>query len=313
MVSSESIFYTYAYLRKGDRTPYYIGKGKDNRAFVKHKGISVPKDRSKIIFLKQNLTEAEAFKHEEYMISVFGRKDLGTGILLNRTNGGEGSSGCSEEERERRRKTGKACYENGVGIHAQSKEQLTENGKKGGKISGNKHKENKTGIFGLSSEEKSEYSRKGGITQGNINKENKIGIFCLSSEEKSENSRKSGSKHKENKTGIFGRSVEKHSQDSKKAGKTTSAQKWQCIVTGHTSNAGGLTRYQKTKGIDTSKRIKVDGPRGWEITFEDGSSIVTEITLKDWAKENGYNYSCLCDVRKSRIKNHKGVVKVFPL
>jgi hypothetical protein len=86
-------FYTYAYLRV-DRTPYYIGKGEGRRLYEKHrKGISVPKDKSRIIFLKQNLTEEEAFKHEIYMIAVFGRKDLGTGILHNRTDGGDGSSG----------------------------------------------------------------------------------------------------------------------------------------------------------------------------------------------------------------------------
>ena len=91
-------FYTYAYLRE-DRTPYYIGKGKRNRAYNKHqKGISVPKDKSRIIFLKQNLTEAEAFRHEIYMIDVFGRKDLGTGILRNMTNGGEGPSGMVHSE-----------------------------------------------------------------------------------------------------------------------------------------------------------------------------------------------------------------------
>jgi hypothetical protein len=39
--------------------------------------------------------------------------------------------------------------------------------------------------------------------------------------------------------------------------------------------------YQNKRGIDTSKRIKVDGPRGWEITFEDGRVIVTTQTLKD--------------------------------
>jgi hypothetical protein len=86
-------YYTYAYLRE-NRTPYYIGKGKRNRVY--HKGercIKPPKDKSRIIFLKQNLTEEEAFKHEIYMIAVFGRKDLGTGILHNKTNGGEGISG----------------------------------------------------------------------------------------------------------------------------------------------------------------------------------------------------------------------------
>jgi hypothetical protein len=96
-------FYTYAYLRE-DRTPYYIGKGKDNRAYKKRKGeIRPPKDKSRIIFLKQNLTEEEAFKHEKYMIAVFGRKDLGTGILHNRTDGGEGSSGLLVSEDTRKK------------------------------------------------------------------------------------------------------------------------------------------------------------------------------------------------------------------
>ena len=86
-------YYTYAYLRE-DRTPYYIGKGQGNRAYRRNKKcIKPPKDKSRIIYLKQNLTEEEAFKHEIYMIAVFGRKDLGTGILYNRTDGGEGVSG----------------------------------------------------------------------------------------------------------------------------------------------------------------------------------------------------------------------------
>ncbi len=94
----EMHYYTYAYLRE-DRTPYYIGKGQGNRIFNKNKGdIKPPKDKSRIIYLKQNLTEEEAFRHEIYMIDVFGRKDLGTGILRNKTDGGDGASGAIRSE-----------------------------------------------------------------------------------------------------------------------------------------------------------------------------------------------------------------------
>ena len=91
-------FYTYAYLRE-DRTPYYIGKG-SGRRINENKGrpCKKPKDKSRIIFLKQKLTEEEAFNHEKYMIDVFGRIDLGTGILHNKSDGGEGSSGAVRSE-----------------------------------------------------------------------------------------------------------------------------------------------------------------------------------------------------------------------
>ena len=84
-------YYTYAYLRE-DGTPYYIGKGKSKRIHSNHGKIPLP-PKERRIYLKQNLTEPEAFKHEIYMISIFGRKDLGTGILRNMTNGGE-KGGC---------------------------------------------------------------------------------------------------------------------------------------------------------------------------------------------------------------------------
>ena len=94
-------YYTYAYLRE-DKTPYYIGKGKGNRLYKRGSRVfAPPKDKSRIIFLKKNLTEAEAFKHEIYMIAVFGRKDLGTGILHNLTDGGDGVSNLSDETRKK--------------------------------------------------------------------------------------------------------------------------------------------------------------------------------------------------------------------
>ena len=61
--------------------------------FYTHRRIKPPKDKSLTLVLKKNLTEGEAFKHEIYMIAILGRKDLGTGILRNLTNGGEGTSG----------------------------------------------------------------------------------------------------------------------------------------------------------------------------------------------------------------------------
>jgi len=101
-------YYTYAYLRE-DKTPYYIGKGKDDRIYSTNRRINQPKDKSRIIYLKQNLTEEEAFRHEIYMIAVFGRNDLGTGILHNRTDGGEGVSGriLSQESRIKMSESGK--------------------------------------------------------------------------------------------------------------------------------------------------------------------------------------------------------------
>jgi hypothetical protein len=92
------VFYTYAYLRV-DGTPYYIGKGKGNRAYVRNKkDIKPPRDKNRILLLKQNLTDEEAIKHEMYLIFIFGRKDLGTGILRNRTEGGDGASGAVRSE-----------------------------------------------------------------------------------------------------------------------------------------------------------------------------------------------------------------------
>jgi hypothetical protein len=139
-------YYTYAYLRE-DGAPYYIGKGKGVRAYVKRYGngrARRPKNLNNIIILKQNITEEEAFKHEKYMIAIFGRKDIGTGILHNRTDGGEGTSGRILTE-EHKRKLSESLI--GIKRDDETKEKLS-NLKSGknhhfyGKTLSEKHKRN---------------------------------------------------------------------------------------------------------------------------------------------------------------------------
>jgi hypothetical protein len=87
-------FYTYIWLRE-DGSPYYVGKSfhgnpaypKGERAY--RKGCPL-RERIRI----QNWPdEATAFAFERYQIDFWGRKDLGTGVLRNMTDGGDGITG----------------------------------------------------------------------------------------------------------------------------------------------------------------------------------------------------------------------------
>ena len=99
-------FYTYAYIRASDSltahagTPYYIGKGSGRRAWSKAKGeVSPPEDKGLIVILERNLTEVGALALERRLIAWYGRVDLETGILRNKTDGGDGVCGSAGKTR----------------------------------------------------------------------------------------------------------------------------------------------------------------------------------------------------------------------
>jgi hypothetical protein len=104
-------------------------------------------------------------------------------------------------------------------------------GKIMGKITGKKNKELGLGVCGRTKEQMTEDGRMGGKKI----KELSVGIFELTSKQLSKNGKKGG----------------------KKGSKKTNAQKWKCLETGFITNPGNLTKYQRKRGIDTSKRVKI--------------------------------------------------------
>ena len=81
-------YYCYFYIRD-DGTPYYVGKGCGSRIDSKnHPGIILP-PKERRIKIAENLNEEDAIQLEKMYIRKYGRKDLGTGILYNKTDGGD--------------------------------------------------------------------------------------------------------------------------------------------------------------------------------------------------------------------------------
>lgn len=95
-------FYAYLWLRK-DGTPYYAGKGVGMRAFTANgHRVYPPTDKSRILVMNR-ASEADALASEIELIHNWGRLDIGTGCLRNRTNGGDGISGYRHSEETKRK------------------------------------------------------------------------------------------------------------------------------------------------------------------------------------------------------------------
>lgn len=101
-------FYVYKYLRENDSsialsgTPYYIGKGSKDRAWVNHGAVGMPQSHL-IEIVEYGLTEEEAFALEGQLISEYGRVANSTGILRNLTEGAGGTTGYLHTEEAKRK------------------------------------------------------------------------------------------------------------------------------------------------------------------------------------------------------------------
>src|SRR5687767_9844318 len=111
-------FYVYVFFYLTG-VPCYVGKGKGNRWLeherrkratsihlqrlileAKRQGLELPR-----IKIREDLSEDEAFILERELIKIIGRRDLGTGPLVNLTDGGDGAVGqiMSQEARDKLR------------------------------------------------------------------------------------------------------------------------------------------------------------------------------------------------------------------
>jgi post-segregation antitoxin (ccd killing protein) len=166
-----------------------------------------------------------------------------------------------EEKKQYGKKGAEINRKNKTGIFGLSKNDLIENGSKGGKISGKMNADNKTGVCGRTREKMTEDGEKGGKISGKISGKKNVelsrGIFSLTTEERKRNSSKGGvqsaKKQKELGIGMFALTKEQLSRKNRKS----SLQRWKCTETGYISNASGLSKYQKKRGIDKSKRVRL--------------------------------------------------------
>jgi hypothetical protein len=122
-------YYNYIYFDK-NLAPYYVGKGIGNRWQDRH-GDRIPLPFQVLIFAQDLPEYACAF--EGYLIQKIGRRDLGTGPLMNLNDGGGGGQrNPCKSTREGMSKGGLGNIESGQLASIQT----FENRSKGGGISG---------------------------------------------------------------------------------------------------------------------------------------------------------------------------------
>ena len=102
---------------------------------------------------------------------------------------------------------------------------------------------------------KSQFSRRQGKIAGKKSAELKVGVHARTTEQRAADGKIGAARSLELGVGVHASGMA--STAGKIGGKITSAQKWQCLVTGHISSPGPLSHYQKARGIDTNLRVRI--------------------------------------------------------
>jgi len=226
-ITFEEVPYYYYGVHKEKRyNEYYMGSPVTNKWYWE---LYTPKKQILQLFDFTDEGYIEAQEVERRLIKPFYNTDK---WCLNESCGGKFSLDV-------RRKTGLKSKENGTGCFGITPEKRIEVGIRAGKNGGARCKELGVGIFAMTPEELSSAGKKGAQKLGQI-----MGPLTY-----------------ERKVGVHGRTKEQMSIDGKKGGakaaKITNKQKWMCTETGFITTSGPLTRYQKARGIDTSKRKRI--------------------------------------------------------
>ena len=225
----------YTYKITFDEVPYYYYGVHKEKVFgeeylgtpITHKwcwDFYTPKKQILQVFLYTDDGWLEALEVEKRLIMPVYHSDK---WCLNESCGGQVSLDI-------RRRNGQKAYELGIGIYKKTIENI-EKRKEIGRKTGKKTYELGIGVHGRSREKMIEDGKKGGKNGGRKTYELGVGLYAIPIEDKVEVCRKGG----------------------KVGGRISSSQKWICLETGFITNAGNLTKYQKAKGIDTSKRKRI--------------------------------------------------------
>lgn len=119
------MFYVYVYFDPTTLKPFYVGKGKGDREKYHQWNVnSLKNDTLKQMLLQiradgqqpivkrvyEALSEFDVYEQEKYFIAQYGRLDINTGTLCNRTPGGEGFGNTGTRWTEKQRNKMKDRY-----------------------------------------------------------------------------------------------------------------------------------------------------------------------------------------------------------